>query len=166
MDAKSQRREESLKFNIDQLNKSLAEGGDDLLFELCIDTHQHSQSMEAYVSQSDLGLIVEYQNFILPETSWSRAYLLQAKRLHPSPAGYDEKASFKSVDARQHAQLERFAEQFGQTRSATSYIARQRPTILPANVQLGQNGAYEGTRPAHAQFGHSTLRLRGGPDAL
>ena len=62
MDAKSQRREESLKFNIDQLNKSLAEGGDDLLFELCIDTHQHSQSMEAYVSQSDLGLIVEIRN--------------------------------------------------------------------------------------------------------
>ena len=46
LDAATQRRERSLKFNVDRLNSSLAALGDDLQFDFRIDTHQHSAKME------------------------------------------------------------------------------------------------------------------------
>jgi hypothetical protein len=115
MDAETQRREESLRFNIDRLNEAIASCGDDLKFDFRIDTHQHTTKMENLVSQSDLGLVVEYRNFILPEENRIWSYLLQAKRLHPtSPtAGFDEKSIFKSVDHQQHERLLKLSESFG-----------------------------------------------------
>jgi hypothetical protein len=115
MDAETQRREESLRFNIDRLNEAIASCGDDLKFDFRIDTHQHSIKMENLVSQSDLGLVLEYRNFILPEETRIWSYLLQAKRLHPaSPTlGFDEKSSFKSVDHLQHQRLLKLTERFG-----------------------------------------------------
>jgi hypothetical protein len=116
MDADTQRREKLLEFNIDRLNAALATCGDDMQFELRIDTHPHNPRMEAFVSQSDLGLVIEYHNHILPSENWFRAYLLQAKRLYRTDRSgeYDDRASFRSVDHRQHRRLEAFAKQFGE----------------------------------------------------
>jgi hypothetical protein len=111
MDAGTQRREKLLEFNIDRLNAALAACGDDMQFDVRIDTHPHNPIMEAFVSQSDLGLNVKYQNHVLPAENWLNAYLLQAKRLHRADRSgeYDDRASFKSVDRRQHDRLEAFA---------------------------------------------------------
>jgi hypothetical protein len=116
MDAETQRREKLLEFNIDRLNAALAACGDDMEFDIRIDTHPHNPKMEAFVSQSDLGLIIEYQNHVLPSENWFNAYLLQAKRLHRADRSgqYDDRASFKSVDHRQHDRLEAFAKRFGE----------------------------------------------------
>jgi len=116
MDADTQRREKLLEFNIDRLNAALAMCGDDMRFDLRIDTHPHNPRMEAFVSQSDLGLIIEYQNHVLPDENWSRAYLLQAKRLYRAGGlgEYDDRSDFRSVDHRQHNRLEAFAERFGE----------------------------------------------------
>ena len=116
MDADTQRREKLLQFNIDHLNAALAACGDDMQFEVRIDTHPHNMKMEAFVSQSDLGLVIEYQNHVLPAENWFNAYLLQAKRLHRADRSgeYDDRASFRSVDHRQHARLEAFAKRFGE----------------------------------------------------
>jgi hypothetical protein len=116
MDADTQRREKLLKFNIDRLNAALAACGDDMQFDVRIDTHPHNPRMEAFVSQSDLGLIIEYQNHVLPAENWFNAYLLQAKRLHRADRSgeYDDRAEFRSVDRRQHARLEAFAKHFGE----------------------------------------------------
>jgi hypothetical protein len=115
MDAQTQRRERLLEFNIDRLNEALAACGDDMRFELRVDTHPHNPKMEAFVSQSDLGLIIEYKNYVLPGENWFFAYLLQAKRLHRSGSGeYDDRASFRSVDHHQHDRLEQFAKRFGE----------------------------------------------------
>jgi hypothetical protein len=116
MDADTKRREKLLEFNIDRLNAALATCGDDMHFDLRIDTHPHNSRVEAHVSQSDLGLVIEYQNHALPAENWFRAYLLKAKRLHRSDRSgdYDDRASFRSVDHRRHDRLEAFAKQFGE----------------------------------------------------
>lgn len=116
MDADTQRREKLLEFNIDRLNAALAACGDDVQFDLRIDTHPHNPRMEAFVSQSDLGLIIEYQNHVLPDENWFRAYLLQAKRLHRTGGSgeYDDRSFFRSVDHRQHDRLEELAKRFGE----------------------------------------------------
>ncbi len=116
MDERVQHEEGLLKeFNIDALNAALAELGDDTKFEFRIDTHPHNPVFENKVSQADLGVVLEYQNEIVPEDSWSSAYLLQAKRLHRADkkGEYDERASFASVDIRQHECLRQLAKIFG-----------------------------------------------------
>jgi hypothetical protein len=116
MDERVQREEGLLKeFNIDALNAALADFGDDTKFEFRIDTHPHNPVFENKVSQADLGLVLEYHNEIIPEDSWSSAYLLQAKRLHRADktGEYDERASFASVDVRQHERLCQLAKIFG-----------------------------------------------------
>ena len=116
MDERVQREEGLLKeFNIDALNAALTEFGDDTKFDFRIDTHPHNPVFENKISQADLGLVLEYQNEIIPEDSWSSAYLLQAKRLHRADktGKYDERASFASVDGRQHDRLRQLAKIFG-----------------------------------------------------
>jgi hypothetical protein len=56
------------------------------------------------------------QNHVVPDENWFKAYLLQAKRLHRNDRSeeYNDRAEFRSVDRRQHAQLEAFAKRFGE----------------------------------------------------
>lgn len=98
-------------------------------FDVRIDTHPHNPRMEASVSQCDLGLIIEYQNHVLPAENWFNAYLLQAKRLHRADRSreYDDRANFRSMDRRQDARLEAFAKQFGEEFLDTFSIARPCP---------------------------------------
>lgn len=87
MDAGTQRREASLPFDAEALQADLARPGDMVDVQISIETHQHGPRLEAYVSQSDFGLILEYQNTVLPEFNWKAAYLMQAKRLFPQASG-------------------------------------------------------------------------------
>jgi hypothetical protein len=111
LDADTQRAEESLPYSVDQLNVDLAAVGDGLNFEVTLDTYPHNTAMERHVSQSDFGLVLTYENRILPEESWSTAYLVQAKRLfRNSHSGeYDQRAGFQAVNASQQARLDRLS---------------------------------------------------------
>jgi hypothetical protein len=115
MDAETQRREQSLSFNIDQLNEALALCGDDVKFEFRIDTHHHSTKMENLVSQSDFGLVLEYKNYILPDEDRIWSYLIQAKRLHHNlPSGeFSERSVFKGFNLNQHNFLKKLSKKFG-----------------------------------------------------
>lgn len=116
MDADTQRREHRPEFTIDHLNSELAECGDNLNFKLQIDTHSHNAALEHLVSQSDFALILKYTNHVLPEESWKRCYLFQAKRLFRSagPNAYNQGARFRSIDANQHKTLNHLTETFGE----------------------------------------------------
>jgi hypothetical protein len=115
LDAETQRSEEILSYSLDQLNMDLAAVGDGLDFEVALDTYPHNTAMERHVSQSDFGLVLSYENRILPEESWSTAYLVQAKRLfrNPSSREYDHRANFQAVDAEQQTRLSRLASILG-----------------------------------------------------
>jgi hypothetical protein len=55
MDAATRCRERLLEFSIDRLNDALAACGDDMRFDLRIETHPHNSRMEAFVSPKRLG---------------------------------------------------------------------------------------------------------------
>jgi len=74
MDASTQRLEKSLLFEIDALTTALALNGSVVDIDLSIETLKHSASMEAYVSQADFGLVLEYRHAVLPAHDWSAAY--------------------------------------------------------------------------------------------
>ena len=111
LDADTQNAENSLCYSLDQLNADLAKAGDDLDVEFTIDTYPHNTAMERHVSQSDFGLVLDYENRVLPTESWSTAYLIQAKRLFRKAGSneYDDGASFKAVDAEQQERIERLS---------------------------------------------------------
>lgn len=111
LDADTQRAEQSVPYNVYQLNADLAAVGDGLDFEVTLDTYPHNTAMERHVSQSDFGLVLAYDNRILPKESWSTAYLVQAKRLfRNSHSGeYDQRAGFQAVSTDQQARLERLS---------------------------------------------------------
>lgn len=74
---------------------------------LQVDTHQYSAQMERWVTQSDIGLVLSYEDHYLPSESWTRSLLLQAKRLFPSGPGplYHEASRFESVNSDQHKRI-------------------------------------------------------------
>jgi hypothetical protein len=97
-----------LTYTLAQLQQDLAQ--DDGLFgiELALETTEFNAAHERYISQSDLGLKLVFDNKIEPELSWTRPYLLQAKRLFPTnanPLAYAETAKFSSLDQEQQKRL-------------------------------------------------------------
>lgn len=136
LDADTQRSEGILPYNIDQLNADLSALGDDLDFEVSLDTYPHNTAMERYVSQSDFGLVLTYENRILPKESWSTAYLVQAKRLFRSPKSgeYDSKSSFQAVNSEQQARLNRLAKILGKDALRYGLYCPQTPSV-PAQTQ-------------------------------
>ncbi len=127
MDADSQRRENLLAFGIDALNKALGEHGEIVEAELKIETHQHATWMEAYVSQSDFALVLEFENTVLPKRSWHTAYLMQAKRLFPERSGvYGVGSAFTSTEPEQQRRIRTLAAILGE--SAIRYCLYCPPT--------------------------------------
>ncbi len=111
MDAETQEKEKLLAYSLDQLNEDLKSLGDDTHFSFKIDTRPHNSKMESRISQSDLGLIVEYTNHLMPSLSGFWVYLLQAKRLfrNDRTGEYDEHSQFQSADAEQHSRINALA---------------------------------------------------------
>jgi len=131
LDVETQRSEESLPYSLDQLNADLAALGDGLDFEVALDTYPHNMAMERHVSQSDFGLVLTYENHILPKESWSTAYLVQAKRLfrNPSSGEYDQRANFRAVDADQQTRLDRLASILGEGALLYGLYCPQTPNV-------------------------------------
>lgn len=99
--------EESVSYTLEQVHDDLAKSDEPLSIRLKIDTHQYPKHVEHWVTQSDLGLIVKYQNQFDTSLSRSSAWLLQAKRVFPSGPDnqYSCDSKFKSSDADQHQRM-------------------------------------------------------------
>jgi hypothetical protein len=115
LDADTQQNEDRLAYDIEDLNRALAKCGDGLDFEFTLDTYPHNTAMERYVSQSDFGLVLEYDNRVLPDENWSAAYLVQAKRAFRDPrsGAYDQKSKFQAVNAEQQDRINRLVNILG-----------------------------------------------------
>lgn len=139
LDAETQRSEELLSYSLDQLNTDLTAVGDGLDFEVTLDTYPYNTAMERHVSQSDFGLILAYDNRVLPNESWSTAYLVQAKRVFRNPGSgeYDHRASFQAVNADQQARLDRLATIIGRGALLYGLYCPQTTAILdPTRMQV------------------------------
>lgn len=110
--------ERNLDYRIDQLNQDLlADSGP---ISLRLETREYSSHVENLVTQSDLGLIVNFNNSIKPSLSVKRGWLLQAKRLDPysnratgdphvDKPTYTERSAFSSVDKDQQSRMQRLS---------------------------------------------------------
>lgn len=108
--------DEKLSYTIKQLQEDLMQ--EDSLFNihLSLETIEFNSTYERYISQSDIGLNLIYENNIEPQYSWRRPYLLQAKRLSPkkvNPLLYTEGSSFISVDKDQQVRIDLLNKIFG-----------------------------------------------------
>ena len=108
--------EEKLSYTFKNLQDDLNK--EDSLFgiHLSLETIEFNSAFERYISQSDIGLNLIFENTIEPQYSWSRPYLLQAKRLFQktlNPLSYTEASSFTSIDLDQQKRIEFLNKIFG-----------------------------------------------------
>ena len=114
MDMDNQRRENPLEFDIYSLNEALCEHGGLVDADIRIEAHQHAQWMEAYVSQSDFALVIDFEHTVRRDLSWETAYLMQAKRLFPLKDNtYGVTSAFTSADKEQHLRMQALSDILG-----------------------------------------------------
>ena len=101
--------EENLSYSTADLNQDLAEIDGLMKITFAVDTHEYDASMEHWVTQADLGFVINFQDHLLPDESWSLPWLLQAKRLYPvqrNPLKYTEISRFSGIDPKQQQRIE------------------------------------------------------------
>lgn len=115
LDSKTQE-EENLRYSLMELNRDLMEMDGLLSISFTIDTHEYDSNMERWVTQADLGLIIKFEDEIIPSDSWTTSWLLQAKRLYPwkkNPIEYSEVSRFSAKDNYQHDRMKKIEEIIG-----------------------------------------------------
>lgn len=94
--------EENVSYTLQQVQEDFTKSDEPLSIRFRIETRQYPKHLERWVTQSDLGLIINYQNQFAPAHSVRRAWLLQAKRVFPmADDNYGVNSEFKSTDAAQ-----------------------------------------------------------------
>lgn len=115
MDQETQN-EENLSYSIESLNNDLADIDGLLDVSFVIETHEYSPKVERWVTQSDLGFVINFEDHLLPHESWSISWLLQAKKLFPdnrNPIKYSEASRFQSHDSKQAERMKKLEESIG-----------------------------------------------------
>lgn len=105
-----------LEYPLEALNRDMAQSGGMVLAAYRIETHEYPGQLEGLVTQSDIGLVLNYRDFYNPDDSWSRAWLLQAKRIQPDsrvPLEYSEQSRVASLTKAQVGRLESLVSLFG-----------------------------------------------------
>ena len=94
--------EENVGYTLKQVHEDFAKSDEPLSIHFRIEPRQYPKHLERWVTQSDLGLIINYQNQFDPASSVRRAWLLQAKRVFPmANDNYGVDSEFNSTDAAQ-----------------------------------------------------------------
>jgi hypothetical protein len=97
----------SLPYSLVDLNNDLKKNGGLLSADISISTSDYNKHQERHNTQSDLGIILEYQDYIEPKYSFSSGVLIQAKKLFPAKGlKYCFNSEYESFDAAQHDRLE------------------------------------------------------------
>lgn len=98
-----------LKFPYSKLIKKLNSHAEPLSIQITLETHSYDKKYERYVSQSDLGLIIDYQNYFQKDLSFKSSWLFQAKRLFKVKDGYKQRftvdSKFESIDKAQEKRM-------------------------------------------------------------
>jgi len=98
-----------IDFTLAELQAALLSYNELASVQLKIDTHAYSSYMERYVTQSDIGVVIEYKDRAKPENDMRVCWLLQAKRAFPvttNPLRYAPQSRFKSADPQQAKRIQ------------------------------------------------------------
>lgn len=129
--------DEKIDYSIDDLNKDLEEIDGLLDVSFAIETHEYSPKVERWITQSDLGFIINFEDHLLPNESWSISWLLQAKKIFPdkrSPLEYTESSRFQSYNLKQADRIKKLEESVG-IDFIKYLLFCPRPSDLGDNVQ-------------------------------
>lgn len=108
--------EENLHYPLAQLNQDLYDLDGILNVTFAVQTHEYDSNIERWVTQADIGLVINFIDNMLPENSRRASWLLQAKRLYPdqrNPVTYSEASRFRGFDSDQHERIEKLVELVG-----------------------------------------------------
>ncbi len=108
--------DEPLDYTLGALNTELRALDGLVEVHVRLETHEYPPAVERWVTQSDLGFVLEFNDLLLPDESWTASWLLQAKRLYPqsrNPLRYSESSSFDGVDAEQKKRIDQLVQQVG-----------------------------------------------------
>lgn len=97
-----EQKQAALNYYFTDLQKDLSKLAGGLRID--IGTHEYNATVENQLTQSDLGLIINYINYYEPELSWTESWLFQAKSLKPShvdPINYTAKSKFDNISIEQ-----------------------------------------------------------------
>lgn len=100
-------------------------------FDCSLRTHEYPASLERWVTQSDVGMILTYTDHFLPYRSWTIPWLLQAKRVYPNKLTglFDESSAFKAKNPDQHNRMAALNKRLGY--GAVKYLLYcPRPQVL------------------------------------
>ncbi len=87
-----EQRQANLNYSFENLRNDLSKLAGKLTVK--IGTHEYNSAVENKVTQSDLGLIINYINYYEPNLCWTESWLFQAKSLKPSNnMTYSDKAN-------------------------------------------------------------------------
>ena len=121
-----------VQYSVSQLNQDLSELDGLLTWTAEVETIQYPTEYERWVNQSDLGLVVTFRDELLPTNCWTKAFLLQAKRLYltqPDANKFDEASRFLAHNSQQHDRIQRLHKQLGY--NIVSYLLYcPRPSLL------------------------------------
>lgn len=95
-----------LPYSLSDLNNDLTKNGGLLHTEFSISTTDYNKRQEGCITQSDIGIVLEYQDYIEPNNNFSNAMLLQAKKLFLANSDYNLSSIYESFDTAQHERLE------------------------------------------------------------
>jgi hypothetical protein len=105
----------SLTYNMDQLKADLAADDTTLKVSLRIEAKEYPPRVEHRLTQTDLGIIIRYDNHFRTGESFAKAALFQAKRLYGSArreSRYSERDAFQSLDGQQLLRIIELSEKY------------------------------------------------------
>jgi hypothetical protein len=140
-----------IDYSIEQLTADLEKGGEPVGVSLEIKTHRYPQKVESYVTQSDIGLIIEYINQFDHDQSYTHGWLLQAKRLFPDNSSwsnaYTMDSQFNSFDSEQHNRMEKI-NKWARSEFVRYLLYCPKPTHLRSEIREGlsyyRNNSFKG----------------------
>jgi hypothetical protein len=94
-------------YPLDDFRKDLAKAMPLVQFDCSLRTHEYPARMERWITQSDIGLVIDYIDHFVPDRTWSAAWLLQAKRAYfrKGARRFDENSKFNATDSAQHRRM-------------------------------------------------------------
>ena len=97
----------NLPYAHNELNKDLSHTNEPLAIFVSLETHNYPKSIERYITQSDIGFILSYEDQFDSDASFRSGWLLQAKRLFKSKNSnsFTANSRFESIDIDQHERM-------------------------------------------------------------
>lgn len=95
-----------MAYGLADLNDDLFSNQSLLRASITIETTAYTKKQENRYTQSDLGIVLNYEDRIDRRSSFRKGILLQAKKLFPSnPSGYGLDSEYESFNEKQHDRL-------------------------------------------------------------